>query len=464
MDQIIYYSGIFLWVIVTIFLIQLLLGRWLNILQWIPIKKWWLKLSVAYFVGVNLMNSTKKIFKEIEKKDIKTDTLAELVVNIFKRLTFVGVIGVLLAAIPIWLLSNQNGLLRRQNDKIDIQNERINLQNNLIEAGRRGSLIILMSNIMDQMNEEIRTQKVREESKRDSIRYVLSEPLIGRIAALSQGFLPYRYLEGDTLNEREVSPERGQLLLSIVKSNLAASTYRKIYEASNFSYAYLVGADLSHGNLAYANLQHADLRGANLEYGYLEEINLKDADLRKANLYHTELYSGDLDNANLSEAYLVEAKLNMCSFVNARLENAKLNKAKSAFAIFHGANLKKARCDRVNFNSADFKGTNLDSASFQRANFTNAHLYDVNMSNSWLIKCDFSFAWIDKTNLTAANMLESNMSNTGLREVDFKSVKNLTQKQLLSARYLFQTKNLDENIYKQLKEEQPCLFIERGCN
>lgn len=165
------------------------------------------------------------------------------------------------------LFANQNQLLNYQNIKVDsqislmsfqnvlldTQNYRLNLQNNLIEAERRGALVILMSNIMDQMNEEIKQQKL-DTTFNDSLGYSLSDPLIGRIAALSQGFLPYRYLDGDTLTEKVVSPERGQLLLSLVKSRLDSSTYQKIYRSTTFSHAYLERADLSEADLSDADL------------------------------------------------------------------------------------------------------------------------------------------------------------------------------------------------------------------
>ena len=107
------------------------------------------------------------------------------------------------------LLYNQNQLLLNQNQKIDTQNERITVQNRLIEAERRGSLVLLMSNIMDQMNAEINKQKedtlkINPSANTDTLKYQLSDPLIGRITSLSQGFLPYRYLEGDTLSAKKV--------------------------------------------------------------------------------------------------------------------------------------------------------------------------------------------------------------------------------------------------------------------
>jgi len=120
----------------------------------------------------------------------------------------------------IGLMGTQNSLLFGQNSRIDTQNYRINIQNNLIEADRRSSLIFLMSNILDRVNEEVKVQKlsvpygIDNDSitiLKDNFKFHLSNPLIGRIIALSRAFRPYKLLAGDTLSTELVSPERGQL-------------------------------------------------------------------------------------------------------------------------------------------------------------------------------------------------------------------------------------------------------------
>ena len=316
MDQFLKYSGILLWALLALWLLlRLFLG-----------PRWPMKLGTRFFLGKPLMASAKKLNREIKQKELQSETVTEVGVNVFKRLTRIGVFAVLAALIPAAAIITQTVLLNRQNRLFSYQNERINtqttldsfqtiliqqqtellkrqdekfglqnelitdqnnfidkqtgllesqdqklenqnqlfglqntlldsqnyrlgLQNNLIEADRRGALVVLMSNIMDQLDREIREQKLEDQAKYDSIGYKLSDPLIGRIAALSQGFLPYRYLEGDTLTEREVSPERGQLLLSLVNSNLDSVTNDKIYQAAKFEYSYLQGADLFGANL-----------------------------------------------------------------------------------------------------------------------------------------------------------------------------------------------------------------------
>ena len=96
----------------------------------------------------------------------------------------------------------------------------------------------MMSNIMDKVDEEL-TKDWNGDKKRN-----LSPQLIGRIAALSQSFRPYRFWQDSMLIEKPFSPERGQLLLALIKSELDTMTYKRIYDETTFDQAYLDGARL----------------------------------------------------------------------------------------------------------------------------------------------------------------------------------------------------------------------------
>ena len=188
--------------------------------------------------------------------------------------TFIGVV------ISIFLVMGGligSVLIFKQNDLLNTQNERIDLQNNLLEAERRSSLIFLMSNVLDKVDDEIKEQrddfKRKLESVPDSVKYSLSKPLISRIVALSRSLRPYRMMEGDTLSEL-VSPERGQLFISLMENGLDSLTQNTIMENGDFSYTVIGKIDLSGAELSQANL-----RGA-----YLHETNLVWADLIWADL------------------------------------------------------------------------------------------------------------------------------------------------------------------------------------
>ena len=482
-------GGISIVVVIAYFILRLSFG-----------KNWGIKAFSNFYFGKGLIDSTEQLITEVNSNQLKRNTVAQVVSHIIWRLTRIGIVGILIAGLPLWLLLQQNELIRsqnelfkyqnqrintqtaldsvqtilaekqtillesqdsrfkeqnekidtqtaldsvqtilaekqtvllesqdsrfkEQNEKIDIQNQlftfqnenvaaqtkmfleqnrlvkfqnelldtqnyRLNLQNNLIEAERRGALIILMSNIMDQMNAEIIKQKedtlkINPSANTDTLKYQLSDPLIGRIASLSQGFLPYRYLEGDTLSAKEVSPERGQLLLALVKSNLDSFTLQKIYSNTNFNAAYLKGANLIEADLIGADLSRADLRWADL-YG---------ADLRRATLRRADLRGVDLCWANLDLAYL---------------SRATLSRADLRWAYLDGADLSRA----------DLRRTNLDGADLRWANLSRAKL---------------------------------------------SGVKNLNLEQLKSVQTLYQTKALLKEWQQQLKKEKPCLFTKEGC-
>ena len=94
------------------------------------------------------------------------------------------VLTFIIACIGSWLLVNQNDLLENQNTLIQ-------RQMSLEEASRRSALVMLMSNIMDKVDDEIKEQKSELRSKGiskavvDTMKFSLSQSLIGQIAALS---------------------------------------------------------------------------------------------------------------------------------------------------------------------------------------------------------------------------------------------------------------------------------------
>ena len=306
MDILWKYTGMFTWSIIVIWLtLRILLG-----------KNWMVKLSTKVFLGSNLMASTKKLVKEIKQKELNDETVTEFGVHIFWRLTRIGLVGLLIAGVPIWLLMNQNLLLEKQNEKI-------NLQNNLIEADRRSALILLMSNILNEVSEEISQQNDSITNISLTKEYELSPSLIGRISALSRGFFPYRRLTSDTLTTNYESPERGQLLLSIISSRPNESTRRWLFPNSDFSYAYLAGADLSgellsNIDLSNANLSLADLRSTVLTESKLYEVDFREANLSGANLGFARCYKAIFCGADLSNTSFWHADLEGANFCQSK--------------------------------------------------------------------------------------------------------------------------------------------------
>lgn len=236
------------------------------------------------------------------------------------------------------LLVNQNKLLEAQNEKIEIQTS-------LMESERRGSQVVLMNSVLTDLSNEIAEQK--RLGKNDSTGYSLSAPLIGRIAATSQGLMPYKFLQNGELTEREYSLERGQLLLALVNSRIDTSSLKTIFKASTFASVYLPNTDFL-GQF----LQEINLSGA-----YLLGSDFRNANFTQADLTGADLTSASFDTANLSEADLSVADLTIADLSEANLSNAK----------FHSAIL----------NTTEFTRANLSGTSFWNANLTNAMINNV---------------------------------------------------------------------------------------
>jgi hypothetical protein len=155
-----------------------------------------------FILGNGLKTAIKEAILEFnQQKHLSVDTISNLGAHIIRRLTRIGVVAFLIAITPSCLLYCQNNLLENQNRLIVNQNTRIEQQTYLQEAGRRSSLIFLMNNVLDKMDEELKSPVNKDRN--------LSDQLIGRIVALSKSLKPYKYLESDSLS-MTVSPERGQ--------------------------------------------------------------------------------------------------------------------------------------------------------------------------------------------------------------------------------------------------------------
>jgi uncharacterized protein YjbI with pentapeptide repeats len=277
------------------------------------------------------------------------------VVTSFQTL-MVGLAGIL----GTIMLYNQNKLLTRQNELLIQQNFRLDQQTYLQEAERRSSLISLMSDILDVMNDEL-----REDQGVKGVRDV-SPQLIGRIIALSNSLRPYRYLGSDSLVGRELSPERGYLLLAIVSSEIDKKSLQRIYKSADFSFADLKKAELSGEYLAGVELEGAELEGAHLDEADLSNANLSEASLtdavfaraslRDARLRHSDMRRAYFHSADLSGANLGEADLRRANFTNAQMTNIRLGRADLS-----GANLSGAILDRAAFDDTRFDSTIVSS-------------------------------------------------------------------------------------------------------
>lgn len=243
--------------------------------------------------------------------------------------------------------SKQNMLLSKQNDLAQKQLEKTQIQIKLSEAERRSSLNFLLGSLLDQINDDLNNSQ-------DS---VLSNLTIGRIVGLSQSFKPYYYIDGDSLISRQISPERGQLLIALLKSDLSQETYSTIFSQATFLQAELTNTDLRKTFLSKIDLGGADLRRVDLNGVDLNNIDLRDANLEQIDLGRTNLSAANMLRVNLSNAFLGGANLYL-----AALEDANLTEAGLSNANLQGANLQRANFNRTTMYDANFKWVELQGA------------------------------------------------------------------------------------------------------
>lgn len=270
-------------------------------------QKWFLKIGVSLLTGKKLKTSIYNTLQEFnEQKRVSLTTISDLLASLIKRLTRIGVLAFLFALLPTTLMLYQNSLLKRQNKKIQEQTY-------LAEASRRSAQMFIMGDVFSDINSEIERKGNRR----------LSHTLVGRIVSLSRAMKPYKYLKGSKLIAKEISPERGQLLITLCKSKIEPSFFvDRILQESNFTKS----------ELNNTNLNNAVLRDINLQASNIANTNLVNADARRSNLAWVDLNKSDLEDANLSYANLSNANLSETillhtNFKHANLENTNLNQA-----------------------------------------------------------------------------------------------------------------------------------------
>ncbi len=328
-----------------------------EIKKWHKFQFWAGKKIGGIFLGWQLKDSIHRLFGELTQGKVTQQTLADVVTHTLWRFTRIGIFAILAAIIPVTFLALQTWLL-------SIQNKRIIQQTYLQEAERRSSQVFLFSNIQDKIDEELKDPH----NKKDT----LSNQTIGRIIALSLALKPYRYLDGDTLINNPISPERGQLLISLTNLGLDTTTLLKIARKGNFSQAELINVKLSS-----ANLKSIDLRGANLTYANLMGANFEGADLRGADLREVDLRKADLRGTDLSGANLRGANL-----IQANLRDAYLQ----------GTNLRDAYLQGINLRDADLRNADLRGVDLQNADLRDTYLEYAKLKDAHLKKTNFEGA------------------------------------------------------------------------
>lgn len=299
-------------------------------------------------------------------------------------LTFV-IAGMLFIIFLTW---QQRAFFKKQMEQ---QDKKIREQAELIESARKSNMVSLMSNVLADVKEELKNSDT------------LSDDAVAKVAALSFSFKPYRRSEGDTLSAKELSPERGQLLIFLLLMKMDSISFDRIKQRTSFAAADLKGADLQNADLGGAilngaNLKGADLSGADLNHADLKDANLWGAKLNRANLSGADLKRADLRWAQLNGTDLRAAVMDGAQMSGAQLLKSDLEKASVQYAFLEGTLLNEANLAGVNFVGSGMKRTNLDRADLTRSDLRTADLSEANLSGAILDKVLVDSNWNDKVN------------------------------------------------------------------
>ncbi|MGI4755645.1 MAG: pentapeptide repeat-containing protein [Janthinobacterium lividum] len=162
--------------------------------------------------------------------------------------------------------------------------------------------------------------------------------------------------------------------------------------------------NLSHGNLAGADLSDVKGSGLNLSGASLEGAKLLRADLIGATFTGADGGEADFTGALLEDAKFTACSLRFANFTDAIMDGADLSSADLWGARLDGAtaeraNLEAARLDESSMAAVELVGANLGGATLRRANLQKAVLRDTNLRNAVLDGADLSYADLRRATL-----------------------------------------------------------------
>lgn len=269
-------------------------------------------------------------------------------------------------------IKNQNELIEKQNGLIEKEIVRIDQQTYLQEADRRSTLVFLFSNIMDLLDKEL-----KEDYLGDSIRNI-SPQLAARIISLSQRLQPYRFLENGQLTEKDYSPERGQLFINLLKSNLAQETLDEILKEANFTYASFSGVTFS----------DVEINDVNLNNSRFTNVTLKNVSFYEGELNKVAFDNVQFDSTTFIYSILKETSLDIRSnsgltlvFKDARVEDLdiKINRY-----YMEGGVLKiiDSNCDKISL-SGELDSLYLDNSGMENLHYNATSKFTSIQSSSF---------------------------------------------------------------------------------
>ncbi|WP_420411079.1 pentapeptide repeat-containing protein [Roseibium sp.] len=343
-----------------------------------------------------------------------------------------GLIASLAALAGTALLFKQNELIASQNVRIDEQSALLIQQVELAEAARNAEIAVEITRIAELLGEVMdevagKSGVSTGDPSVDKIPVIdpakdLAQSLVMRVVAASHASKPYRYLEGGissgnpqlavkdamdrrrvdlpktfskmarlgnwqdtpktrTLVSRNYSPERGQLLDTLVRSGIRS------YEFLNY-----FGLDLSHAALRDFSFGPLSFQNGKLSYADLTRGHFSEVDFQGANLENAILREARIEAArfsSLTPKAALPPVVSNSENITTRLTGIDLSDAFLKLVWFDNARLTAANFNRATLLGADFSGAELSAATFE-----NAVLAHANFTGAFLASADFDGAFV----------------------------------------------------------------------
>ncbi len=324
---------------------------------------------VGFIGGVTLLFALWILMwpkKEAKVERKKNSTIVSILI--------IGILGI--AAV----LQGKNNALRNE---VNEQSETLAIQQRTIDSLQQGHVMTLMKAVLNKVEDEV------ESSPNRAISALSHEQLVN----LNRYFKPYVSHNTDT-GVVYFSPERGQLLLSLLSLRMNDTSFQKIKEQVSFAYAYVPDAELVNFDLSGANLYQSywvgskllacDLSNTNLQFAILEGVDLGGTNLNQADFKRAKMKWVQLDSASLIEANLDGADISNADLTGANLEGAHLHWTNLQASILSNSNMAETDMSGVDFTKADLQNSSLENGIIKRTKLQDANMKDVQIDSSWM--------------------------------------------------------------------------------
>jgi uncharacterized protein YjbI with pentapeptide repeats len=320
-------------------------------------------------------------------------------------------------------ISQQTILLKSQTNLLQEQNSSIVKQTYLAESGRRSALIFELSNILDNLGQEmhdfyaqghdlkkmeasIYEQYIQPNGKINfytvnqnegprlkemsiGINFIadnigegiifqlkprLSKWLEGRIISLSRALAPYHYLNlAGELTDFYSSPERGQLLIALLESNVYIDDLNALCD---FDFVEINNANFSakHGTFPAKNPYNDKLTS-------LDRYFFNFSRLRKSRYRDDTFYYAYFNKVSLTLAHYENTDFIASTFKAVRFDTATfVNVSFTGCLTMPGYGGQRY----VDFNAADMRNVRFEDSDLREVDFTNALMENVQFAGSIL--------------------------------------------------------------------------------